>query len=244
MQPFVYSRGLLHTQMAKKDRRQEKVAKANALRFSVSLLLAFLSIALLSMMGCSRDDDSFITPVGTPCNLDESPFEYVACDTYTQPVCGCDGITYKNACEAVYYNNVSKITSGPCRELDHCLSVPDSSLVEPDTVYNPVCGCNGETYANSSDALLNGVSSYSDGICGTVQLFVCAFLPQTIGVHEIDGRRYEWSNPSIVECETCAVTNVIIADTTELILSEYDIEKTGKPVKIHPFKLIPVDCLR
>jgi hypothetical protein len=230
--------------MTNQEKNQERVAKANAIRFSVSLLLAFLSIALLSMIGCSRDDSAAFSPSGTPCNTDESPFSYVACDSYQQPVCGCDGVTYKNACEAIYYNGISKFTSGPCKRVSDCFTEPDSSLIAEDSIYNPVCGCNGETYSNAGEALLNGISSYTKGICGTVQLLVCAGLPQTIGVHEIEGRRYEWSNPLAVGCPTCAVTEVLVTDTAEFILSEYETEKTGKPVKIYPFKLIPVDCLR
>jgi PKD repeat protein len=38
----------------------------------------------------------------------------IDCPAVFLPVCGCDGVTYANACEAEYYNGVSAWTPGPC----------------------------------------------------------------------------------------------------------------------------------
>lgn len=37
--------------------------------------------------------------------------------------------------------------------------------------YNPVCGCNGNTYRNVCDANNNGVISYTNGACGYIDIF-------------------------------------------------------------------------
>ena len=38
----------------------------------------------------------------------------VFCATVVDPVCGCNGLTYNNSCEAIYYGGVTEYTSGPC----------------------------------------------------------------------------------------------------------------------------------
>lgn len=34
-----------------------------------------------------------------------------------------------------------------------------------DSIYDPVCGCNGKTYTNSGEAACYGISSYTPGKC-------------------------------------------------------------------------------
>jgi hypothetical protein len=109
------------------------------------------------------------------------------------PVCGCDGQTYDNSCFAAGAG-VSVSAEGPCepppaqacgsRGLGQCeegsfcsfppeancgrSDAPGVCVDRPDAcilIFNPVCGCDGQTYGNSCSARSAGVSVEHNGAC-------------------------------------------------------------------------------
>ena len=138
--------------------------------------------------GCSEPDEYCQLDVGV---CDENAWGVCAlmpelCIDIWDPVCGCDGTTYSNACYA-HREGVNVAHDGACpggcfANEDcplggYCLTPPAAcdgpgecverpgDNVQCLAVWDPVCGCDGQTYSNGCYAAKAGVSVDYEGEC-------------------------------------------------------------------------------
>ena len=114
-------------------------------------------------------------------------FRPEACVAVWDPVCGCDGQTYSNACYAaaagmsVDYEGECEVeptycwSNDMCDESEYCYFA-DCALETGECVFRPeacialwapVCGCDGQTYSNRCVAAAAGMSVDYEGECET-----------------------------------------------------------------------------
>ncbi len=131
----------------------------------LALGVAFINNSCVSLSGCSTtasdgiDYADFIYSSYEECEegcacIDESIIDLEAiCPTVVIPVCGCDGVTYNNACEAENYYGVTSYTEGPCAiQTEPCEDLGGIDF--------------GDCEAELGIALVNGLCSYVSG-CST-----------------------------------------------------------------------------
>ncbi len=140
------------------------------------------------------DSDEQCVAVGFGCS-DQGPGECVPqdfeCPLFYKPVCGCDGETYQNPCEA-FSSGVGVDYDGPCEEFGcsdsgdcgvdescvplpgtchfpgaptFCVSRADCEGLLPGLNNDPVCGCDGNTYPSLCDTVDAGVGVAYIGPC-------------------------------------------------------------------------------
>lgn len=107
------------------------------------------------------DPSAVINSSAVTVNATTGVLTYI-CAADNTPVCGCDGVTYENACVAEA-SGITTFGDG------NCTGCVDPAQVDPlapcPTTYDPVCGCNGVTYLNDCEATKAGVLSTTAGPC-------------------------------------------------------------------------------
>ena len=129
------------------------------------------------------------------------------CPDNWDPVCGCDGVTYGNECEA-YAAGVSILHRGECPRLcdasgsyppcgpDEFCKFPAGTCNDPTVTgictvipsecpdyYDPVCGCDGVTYGNECEADAAAVSIDYAGECVGTPCAATRFFSNAAGVY-------------------------------------------------------------
>jgi len=184
-------------------------------------------------------------PCGTTACIDPSLIDTTMfCPTIWAPVCGCNGITYGNSCEATNYGGVTSWTDGPCGTACVDIALIDSTAACPD-VWQPVCGCNGVTYGNSCEATnYGGVTSWTEGECNIFNEYyqVCAGDSILIGLGGGEGNTtYNWSPAEGLSCASgCYQTWATPALSTTYTLTTFT--TIGMVTAYYNYNLTVVDC--
>ncbi len=149
------------------------------------VLLCTAQPAIAQVIACEEDTGC---PVGSICS--QGRCEELICLSVWIPVCGVDGTTYGNRClaraahvEVAYEGECPKTCGGvvgvECPKSQFC-ELPERECDQPEILgvcvdfadpatcprsWEPICGCNGQTYANDCFRRAAGVSVKHKGEC-------------------------------------------------------------------------------
>lgn len=160
----------------------------------------------LIALACEQDQMCAL-PVGS-CDNPDARGSCVSipglCPKILAPVCGCDGVTYTNGCEAMragvnlaYERACGPFLCGgvenlPCGQNQYCAAADCESIGfcvdRPESCEGPfgtpVCGCDRNTYESSCAAHLAGVTILANNACPVVP-WVPSAAPELKPSHSI-----------------------------------------------------------
>lgn len=173
-----------------------------------------------------------------------------ACPQEDTPVCGCDGVTYGNTCEAnssgvsVWYTGAcgtacggfAEIECAPTEFCDHPIGASASCGGDDSTGVCrerpagcrgdglPVCGCDGIDYSSACEANQSGVPARRYGSCSMTEDCRALVTPTSGLVTSEDG-----DNATFTVVLTCAPTT----DVSILVTSGDESEGTLSPASLN-----------
>jgi coxsackievirus/adenovirus receptor len=197
---------------------------------------------------CPDQQESFFNECGCGCFGDLRP--QCDCPENFDPVCGENGRTYGNECEARCdgqdsfdegeCNTNSCNNNMDCPVVEGCISRCDAGqcLVrcEPEeclcpTVYAPVCGENGQTYGNQCEARCSNQPIQHDGPCLEPPICEsnddCPLILDDCSSSCVNGQCVVECEP--IECPDPTVVNYISEDLLECSLIAFQCEPSFTP---------------